>query len=121
MNQFYVTRTLMDAAVTAHVLCLPGGVQITLWGGTLPHIGAVSTVSSAGEVSTVQFAGHKDGVVSERWARHLNEEGIRPVVVSAGIHYDNLSQAGIAAVVDTTQEMFTEILEEIRNAQSALV
>ncbi len=110
IREFTVTRTLMDEPLTADLLILPAGVEVNLFGGCLPHIGAVSIVDPEGKLTTTQFPTHKDGVVSAKWARAIADAGHLPVTVVAGIHYDNLTQEGIAAVVQATDEMLQEAL-----------
>lgn len=61
------------------------------------------------KTSKQQFPGHKDGAVSERWAEALAKAGYRPVVVEAGIHYDNLSREGIMDVIRLTDEILLEL------------
>ena len=117
MRQFSLTRKLMGASITAQAVCMPEGLQIGVYGGTLPHIGAVSVADPQGNVTTQQFPGHKDGVVSERWARVLSEAGYRPAVVTAGIHYDHLSREQIARVVELTDGMLSELLCALRDAR----
>lgn len=113
MRRFDLTRRLFDAEITAQVLQLDQGLHVSVFGGTRPHIGAVSTAPPAGSVETLQFPGHKDGVISGRWARALSEAGHCPCVVEAGIHYDNLSGGEIDMVVALTEEMLGTILETL--------
>ncbi len=115
MRQFTLTRELMGATLTAQAVLLPSGLQIGLYGGTLPHIGAVSVADPQGDIDTQQFTTHQDGVVSERWARTLSEAGYRPAVVIAGIHYDDLNRKQIAAVVELTDDMLFEMLHTLRD------
>lgn len=105
---FCAVRTWNGAELTAEVIRLPEGVQAVLYGGTKPHIGAVTVVDPQGAAATTQFAGHKDGVVSEKWAQSLAADGYRPAVVTAGIHYDGLSREQIAAVVALTDELLAQ-------------
>ena len=116
MKQFSLTRERMGASITAQVLCLPEGLQAGVYGGTLPHIGAVSVADPQGNITTQQFPAHKDGMVSERWAKTLSEAGYVPAVVMAGIHYDHLSRNEISAVVELTDAMLSEILHMLKNA-----
>ena len=112
MRRFEITRKFLGADLTAQVLCLDEGLHVSVFGGTRTHIGAVSIVSPEGLVNTTQFPGHKDGVVSARWAEALSEAGVRPCVVEAGIHYDNLNRQEIDQVVSLTDEMLHTILTE---------
>lgn len=113
MRSVEITRSLFHEKITALALPLEEGLHVSICGGSRPHIGAVSIVSPEGERRTWQFPGHKDGVVSERWAEALSRAGFRPVVVEAGIHYDALRQEEIAAVVALTDKMLKEILEAL--------
>ena len=116
MKRFSLTRELMGASITAQVLCLPEGLQVNVYGGVLPHIGAVSVADLQGNITTQQFPAHRDGVVSERWAKLLSEAGYVPAVVTAGIHYDHLSRDGISAVVELTDTMLSELIHILKNA-----
>ncbi|MCD8131695.1 MAG: hypothetical protein LUE16_10565 [Lachnospiraceae bacterium] len=116
VREFRVDRELMDERLTARILVLPGGVEAHIYGGCLPHIGAVSIVDPDGCLTTTQFPGHKDGVVSDKWAKAIAGAGRLLVTVAAGIHYDNLTKEGIGAVVEATDEMLEEALKEMRDA-----
>lgn len=114
MKRFEIGRTLFGSAIIACVLRLEEGIQVSVSGGDLAHIGAVSVAAPDGDIATRQFTGHKDGVVSERWAKALSEAGYRPAVVTAGIHYDGLSKEGIAGVLTLTDEMLAELLHRMQ-------
>ncbi|MCD7750258.1 MAG: hypothetical protein LUI10_00705 [Lachnospiraceae bacterium] len=113
IRKFQIRRSLMQEELTAEVFILPAGVEVNLYGGSLPHIGAVSIVDPDGNLTTTQFPTHKDGVVSAKWARAIADTAGVPVTVVAGIHYDNLMKEEIAAVVELTDEMLKEVLEQI--------
>ncbi len=115
MKQFTLKRELMGATLTAQAILLPSGIQVSLFGGTMPHIGAVSTADPQGAVSTQQFPTHKDGVVSERWAEVLSKAGYRPAVVVAGIHYNDLTREQIAEVVKLMDDMLGELLRTLKD------
>lgn len=110
MRHFQLTCELFDRAITVEILCLEQDLHVSVYGGDLPHIGAVSIVSSDGACSTVQFPKHRDGAISERWARALAYAGYCPAVVEAGIHYDQLSKQGIAEVLSLTDKMLDDAL-----------
>ncbi|MCD7805762.1 MAG: hypothetical protein LUH19_00280 [Lachnospiraceae bacterium] len=106
----------MGETLTVEVLVFPAGVEINIYGGCFPHIGAVSIVDPEGNTVTTQFSGHKDAVISEKWARAVAGAGYRPVTVVAGIHYDNLTKEEIGAVVAMTDGMLEEVLEKMKDA-----
>ena len=111
MREFELRRTLYDREICVRALLLEGGLHISIFGGDLPHIGAVSIVLPEGGCRTTQFPGHRDGAVSERWARTLSAAGHRPAVVEAGIHYDGLTRQGIADVLALTDNLLTQVLD----------
>lgn len=113
MKRFELKRTLLGADITAQITVLDEGVQVSVFGGTRPHIGAVSVVNMADKMSTTQFPGHRDGVVSRAWAKALMEAGYSPVVVTAGIHYDQIGKAGICMVLDLNDGLICSALEKI--------
>lgn len=110
MRQFELKRTLFGADITAQITVFDEGVQVLIFGGTRPHIGAVSVIDPAGVYSTTQFPGHKDGIVSEQWTKALSAAEYRPAVIIAGIHYDDLSRGQITEVVEMTDDMLDELL-----------
>jgi hypothetical protein len=110
-EQLSLSTTLMGEEIRADVTVLTNGVQVLITGGTLPHIGAVSLADGRGTCTTEQLPGHKDGVVSEAWAKAIGALGLGPVAVSAGIHYDDLSWQQIQSVVDATEELLRQVVE----------
>jgi tagatose-1,6-bisphosphate aldolase non-catalytic subunit AgaZ/GatZ len=113
---FNISRTLYEKEITAYVLQPGHGLHVSVFGGELSHIGAVSIVSPDGVCNTVQFPGHKEGSVSEAWAKALAEAGHLPVVVEAGIHYDHLRSEGIEAVVALCNELLHEVLARLADS-----
>ena len=111
-----VTRTVLDAPLTARVQAVDGGVRAEVYGGTRPHIGAVSIAGPEGDITTTQFPTHRDGAVSARWAEALAAAGLRPAVVLAGIHYDGLSPEGISLVLADSEGLLQEVLAQLAAA-----
>ena len=110
MDRFELTRQLFGAKITAQILCFDEGIHVSIYGGERPHIGAVTIGDQTGAARTTQFPGHKEAAVSEQWCGALLQRGFSPVVVEAGIHYDNLSKDGIQAVLACTNELLAECL-----------
>lgn len=115
MRQFELHRSYRGRDITALVLQTENGVSVTLWGGDRPHIGAVGVAGPDGEYTVTEFPGHREGVVCEKWTAALAAAGCLPAVVTAGIHYDGLDQAGIKAVLTLTDEMLAEALLHLAN------
>ena len=88
------------------------GIEVLITGGDFAHIGAVSIVDPQGEIFTKTFEGHKDHFVSEEWAGKLYKKFQVPVVVSVGIHYDNIDSTGIEDVISEMKKALEEVLKK---------
>lgn len=102
-----------DDSIEARVHLLDVGVHVLLIGGCRTHVGAVSHASPGECVQTIQFPTHREGVVSEQWAKALCEHLHCPVVVNCGIHYDHVSKADIMEIVSVTEHLLCNVMTEI--------
>jgi len=105
--------------IFAQVICIGEDISIALWGGTSPHIGSVAvaipwpsrkkeaTVSST--TSVFNFSGHKDEQVARMVAEHVAAVLNRNTVVTAGIHIDNITKAGIRRILLNAEALCTVI------------
>jgi len=96
---------------------------VAIWGGEKPHIGAVAVAQPrpslkdpevmSATASVICLPGHKEDelakAVSEILAAALNTS----VVVTAGIHWDNISKDGIQKVTENSKILVDLILERI--------
>ena len=113
MRQFELRRSCRGRDIVVQALLLPRGVNISLYGGDLPHIGAIGIVDPEGNCAVTRFPGHKEGVICEKWAAALSAAGCRPAVVEAGIHYDGLDKTGIEDVMSITNMLLEETLNRL--------
>lgn len=100
MKHFTHEQMFCGKSITAEITVTDCGVQVGLHGGDKPHIGAVGIAAPDGKITVTQFEGHKEGVLCQQWCETLFEAVNCPVVVSAGIHYDNASKEEILQVVE---------------------
>ncbi len=96
---------------------------VYIWGGEAPHIGAVamaqprpsladpSVTSSTASVFT--YLGHKEDLLAKQTAEALSAALQAKVVVTAGIHWDGLDQAGIETVVANSKALLGLLLERL--------
>lgn len=110
----------------ANVRLIGNDFLVALWGGEKPHIGAVAVAQprpslkdpnvTSATASVFCFIGHKEDelakAVSEILAAALNTQ----VVVTAGIHWDNISKEGIQKVIDNSEILVDLILKEISSS-----
>jgi len=97
---------------------------VAVWGGEKPHIGAVAIAQSrpslknpetlSATASVICFSGHKEDelakAISEVLAAVLNTK----VVVTAGIHWDNIGEDGIKKVIKNSEILVDLILKAVR-------
>ncbi len=95
-------------ALHAEALRLGPDVQVTIWGGGAPHVGAVAAASPrpsgidpaklGATASVLTFLGHKEDELAREMALYLAARLGARVVVTAGAHWEGLGAAGIAKV-----------------------
>jgi hypothetical protein len=103
-----IGRMVLGKEIVSCVQWLDHGIQATVTGGDLSHIGAVSIVDEEGQITTKHFPDHRDYVISERWARKLYKVYSLPVVVTAGIHYDGIDRDAVTKILAVTDEMLED-------------
>ena len=100
-------------------------IVVAIWGGERPHIGAVaaaqprpslenSNVISA-SASVICFLGHKDDNLAKKTAETLAAAFNVNVVVTVGIHWDDLSQADISVINKNGEILVDSVLRKIRS------
>lgn len=106
-RKIYNKDILVSMAVTGT------GTQIFVTGGDKPHIGAVTVIDPSGQENTICFPNHREDVIATKWAKRIYNVTSQPVVVSAGIHFDNASKEMIAEVVAETDLLLKEVSQLI--------
>jgi hypothetical protein len=98
-------------------------ILVAVWGGERPHIGAVAIAQPrpslrdkrriSATASVFCFLGHKDDQVAKEAAERMSSALNSNVVVAAGIHWDDLDEAGITCVMENSRELIEMIIERI--------
>ena len=110
------TRLVLGYSITAELSPAGEDWSVLVLGGCAPHVGSVSTARWEGGSVTVESLvgrGHKDHIVSERFALALAQQTGRTVAVTCGIHYDAPGKEGLAAVLSGTEELLRDLLREL--------
>ena len=109
--------------IHATAILIGDDLLVAIWGGTKPHIGAVAVAlprpsiadpritSSTSSVFTL--LGHKEDEVVKMVSEHLSARLEKNVVVTAGIHWDNLPEEAIEGVVHNCRKLADEIHAKI--------
>ena len=113
--------------VYAAVQILGNDILLSIWGGTMPHIGSVSVTQPRPGItkpekrsatsSVYNFIGHKDEAVARFCAEKIAATCQKKTVAVAGIHIDNASKADIDAIMKNIDALCTHILKKLRVLQ----
>ena len=95
---------------------------VAVWGGTHPHIGAVALAlprpslrdkkKTSATSSVLTLLGHKEDVTAKTVSEALAAALKKNVVVTAGIHWDNLKPEEIQTIVNMTERLTRKIIEK---------
>jgi len=108
--------------LSASVRFIGQDVLVAIWGGEKPHIGAVAValprpslkdpdVTSA-SASVICLVGHKEDELAKAAAEILAAALNTQVVVTAGIHWDDLDAQGIQQIIQNSNVLVDKILEK---------
>ncbi|HPQ43623.1 MAG TPA: hypothetical protein PKZ42_05280 [Syntrophales bacterium] len=98
-------------------------VLVYIWGGDRPHIGSIaaaqprpsledpSRVSATASVLT--YPGHKEDTLVKDAAELLAAKLETCVVVTAGLHWDDVDETGIREIVTLCRELIRKLLEKL--------
>jgi hypothetical protein len=125
--EFRVTTDKEAYNLEAFVKQIGQDFLVAIWGGR-PHIGAIAvaqprpslkdqSVQSA-TASVFCYPGHKDDIVAKEAAEKISSVLNTHVTVTAGIHWDDIDEEGINAVIQNSRQLVTMILEGITTRES---
>ena len=108
----------------ASVRLIGDDILVAIWGGEKPHIGAVAVAQPraslkdpnviSSSASVICYSGHKEDVLSKTAAEALAAAFNTHVVVTAGIHWDNLSQEDLRLIKTHSEILINSIMKRLR-------
>lgn len=111
--------------LSASVRLIGQDILVAIWGGEKPHIGAVAMAQprpslkdpeiTSSTASVFSYVGHKEDELAKATAEILAAALKTKVVVTAGIHWDNLPEEGIQRVIKNSGILVEIILRKIAN------
>ena len=118
----FTLQTVEDAYnLSANVRWIGDDVLVTIWGGEKPHIGAVAVAQprpslrdpevTSSSASVFCLVGHKEDELAKAAAEILAAALETHVVVTAGIHWDNLAPEAIRQIVSNSEILLDMILQ----------
>ena len=124
-TEFTINTNEGEYDISASVRQIGQDLLVAIWGGEKPHIGAVAMAQprpslkdpevTSSTASVFAYVGHKEEELAKAAAEILSATLETNVVVSAGIHWDNLSPEGIQRVIENSNILVEMILERIVN------
>lgn len=113
MKRIICEQQFRGKPIRAQMTVTDSGVQVSLFGGDKPHIGAVGIVDPAGRITVTQFEDHREGILCQQWCEAFAKNGHIPAVVLAGVHYDNASKEEIVQIMEWCKKLLTECLKRL--------
>ncbi len=120
---FTVHTKEVEYDISAGVRLIGQDVLVAIWGGEKPHIGAVAMAQprpslkdpdvTSSTVSVFAYVGHKEDELAKATAEILAAALNTRVVVTAGIHWDNLPKKGIRQIIRNAEILVDMILKKI--------
>ena len=108
--------------LSASIRLIGEDVLVAIWGGERPHIGAVAVAQprpslkdpdlTSASTSVFCFVGHKEDELAKAAAEILSATLNTAVVVTAGIHWDNLDEEAILRIIKNSEILVDMILEK---------
>ena len=106
--------------LSASVVKVGPDFVVVIWGGERPHVGAVALAQSrqslkdndkrSATASVLSILGHKEDTVVKSVSERLAAVADRPVVVTAGMHWDNLNESDLKQILNNV-EILTQMIE----------
>lgn len=90
------------------------GINILIEGGEKGHIGAVAIALSGRVIESIVFPFHKENVICEKWAVKLSMVYNGPVIVEAGVHYDNITREQIQEILEVLDKELNSLVKDIQ-------
>lgn len=97
---------------------------VSIWGGTRPHIGAIGMAIPRPSLkdpkkwsatsSNFTFVGHKEDALVKTISEKLASRLRKNVVVTAGVHWEDMTSGEIRSVENLLQKMSGQILKRLK-------
>jgi hypothetical protein len=124
MKRFLLEVSQGKFRIHGFVQQLGQDLLVSIWGGTLPHLGAVGMATPRPSLedpgkwsatsSTFTFVGHKEDALVKPVSEKLAARWRGNVVVAAGIHWDAMTGHEIKTVEQLTMKLTDLILKRLQ-------
>lgn len=110
--------------IQAEAVWIGDDLLVYIWGGERPHIGAAAMAQprpsladaskTSATASVFTYLGHKEDDLAKWAAETLAAALETKVVVTAGIHWDNLDRAAIETVTANSRDLVRLLMEKLK-------
>ncbi len=117
-----------DFLIEAEAVRIGDDLLVFIWGGERPHIGAVAAAqprpsladdaARSATSSVLTYLGHKEDEIVKPVSEKLAAALGRNVVVSAGLHWDDLNQAAIGTIRARVEEIIQILTAKLLNEET---
>lgn len=123
-SEIYVRTEEASWVIEARAVRIGADILVYIWGGDRPHIGAVAAAQPrpsladpgrrSATCSVLTYLGHKEDEVVKSVSEHLSAALDAHVVVTAGIHWDNLDYNEIRVISVRIEEITRQLTAKLR-------
>lgn len=113
-----------DHNIQAEAVWIGPDLLVYIWGGEAPHIGAVAMAQprpsladpkvTSSTASVFTYVGHKEDDLAKWAAEKISAALEAKVVVTAGIHWDDLDRTGIKTVLANSEQLVQMLIDQLR-------
>jgi len=119
-EELYLQEGSMPYQVHLKVVPVGSDLVVLVWGGEKPHVGAVAVAVprpslddpqiTSSTTSVYAMVGHKEDDLAKDMAAKLAAKFKKNIILTAGIHIDNIPPQGIKAIEDNCKKILENLL-----------
>ncbi|MCK5551656.1 MAG: hypothetical protein KAJ09_00835 [Deltaproteobacteria bacterium] len=127
MKRFRVAHQEGPYRIHAEVLFVGDDLVVSIWGGSKPHVGAVAlsiprpSLENPAKISSTSSVltrlGHKEDEIVKKVAENISAALNKVVVVSAGIHWNNIPDEGIGTIQSICETLTDQLINKVRGKE----
>jgi len=122
-GEVHVSTAASRLKLEARAIRIGTDILVILWGGSRPHIGAVAAAQPrpsladaqriSASCSVLTYSGHKEDTVVKRVSEQLSAALNTQVVVTAGMHWDNLGLTDLRIIDERVEDILSQLTKKL--------
>lgn len=127
-KEFSVSVEDVEFELKATVQILGEDLVVTMYGGEVPHVGAVAIAHprpsllnpevTSSSCSVLCFMGHREDSLAKKVAERISSRLNTNVVLTAGMHWDNLSHDDRHIILNNCYKLADLIISKIHGSKN---